>query len=351
MPPKIVVVCGPTASGKTGLGIGLAQALNGEVVSADSMQIYRGMDIGTAKPTPEERAMAVHHMIDVADPGEDYSVGRYVEQAGVCVDDILARGKPPIVVGGTGLYIDSLVLGRQFAPFAGEIRAELTRRMEAEGAEALLAELGKIDPDRAARLHANDEKRIIRALEIFYETGKTISQHDEESKTLPPRYEAATVFLNYEDRADLWARIDQRVDEMVEEGLVAGGGVALINASVALSSMLEEYEGDEKTGIRIVLKGIEEPVRQIALNAGLEGSVIIDKIVTSGKVNFGYDFASEQYVDMFSAGIVDPTKVTRSALQNAASVAAMVLTTESLVTDKKEPAPAAPAAPAMDGMY
>ena len=221
MPPKIVVVCGPTASGKTGLGIGLAQVLNGEVVSADSMQIYRGMDIGTAKPTPEERAMAVHHMIDVADPGEDYSVGRYVEQAGACVDDILARGKTPILVGGTGLYIDSLVLGRQFAPFAGEIRAELTRRMEAEGAEALLAELGKIDPDRAARLHANDEKRIIRALEIFYETGKTISQHDEESKTLPPRYEAATVFLNYEDRADLWARIDQRVDEMVEEGLVA----------------------------------------------------------------------------------------------------------------------------------
>ncbi|MBQ6706679.1 MAG: chaperonin GroEL [Clostridia bacterium] len=137
----------------------------------------------------------------------------------------------------------------------------------------------------------------------------------------------------------------------VEEGLVAGGGVALINASVALASLLEEYEGDEKTGIRIVLKGIEEPVRQIALNAGLEGSVIIDKIVTSGKVNYGYDFASEQYVDMFSAGIVDPTKVTRSALQNAASVAAMVLTTESLVTDKKEPAPAAPAAPAMDGMY
>jgi len=221
MPPKIVVVCGPTASGKTGLGIGLAQALNGEVVSADSMQIYRGMDIGTAKPTPEERAMAVHHMIDVADPGEDYSVGRYVEDAGTCVDDILARGKTPILVGGTGLYIDSLVLGRQFAPFAGEIRAELTRRMEAEGAEALLAELGKIDPDRAARLHANDEKRIIRALEIFYETGKTISQHDEESRTLPPRYEAVTVFLNYEDRADLWTRIDQRVDEMVEEGLVA----------------------------------------------------------------------------------------------------------------------------------
>ncbi len=136
----------------------------------------------------------------------------------------------------------------------------------------------------------------------------------------------------------------------VEEGLVAGGGVALINASAALADLVEQYEGDEETGIKIVLKGIEAPVRQIALNAGLEGSVIIDKIRNSGKVNFGFDFANEQYVDMFAAGIVDPTKVTRSALQNAASVAAMVLTTESLVSDKKEPVAAAPA-PAMDGMY
>ena len=156
MPPKIVVVCGPTASGKTGLGIGLAKTLNGEVVSADSMQIYRGMDVGTAKPTAEERAMAVHHMIDVADPGEDYSVGRYVEQAGACVDDILARGKTPIVVGGTGLYIDSLVLGRQFAPFAGEIRAELTRRMEAEGGEALGVEVLRFEEGEQ---HADDQQR------------------------------------------------------------------------------------------------------------------------------------------------------------------------------------------------
>ena len=139
----------------------------------------------------------------------------------------------------------------------------------------------------------------------------------------------------------------------VEEGLVAGGGVALINAACALDSLIDSADGDVKTGAKIVLKAIEEPVRQIALNAGLEGSVIIDKIRNSGKVNYGFDFAKEEYVDMFAAGIVDPTKVTRSALQNAASVAAMVLTTESLVTDKKEPAAAAPAAPAggMDGMY
>ncbi len=138
----------------------------------------------------------------------------------------------------------------------------------------------------------------------------------------------------------------------VEEGLVAGGGVALINASKVLLPMIETTAGDEETGMRIVLKAIEEPVRQIAINAGLEGSVIIDKIRTADTKNFGYNFATEEYVDMFAAGIVDPTKVTRSALQNAASVAAMVLTTESLVADKKEPLPpAAPAAPGMDGMY
>ena len=138
----------------------------------------------------------------------------------------------------------------------------------------------------------------------------------------------------------------------VEEGLVAGGGVALINASAVLLPMLENAEGDEKTGIKIVLKALEEPVRQIALNSGLEGSVIIDKIRTADALNYGFDFAKEEYVDMFAAGIVDPTKVTRSALQNAASVAAMVLTTESLVADKKEPLPPAPPAGAgMDGMY
>ena len=138
----------------------------------------------------------------------------------------------------------------------------------------------------------------------------------------------------------------------VEEGIVAGGGVAFINASVELQKLLEEKEGDEKTGVKIVFKAIEEPLRQIALNAGLEGSVIIDKISSTNKLGFGFDFAKEEYVDMVAAGIVDPTKVTRYALQNAASVAAMILTTESLVTDKKEPAaPAAPAPGGMDGMY
>ena len=217
---KIVVVCGPTASGKTALGVALAHALNGEVVSADSMQIYRGMDIGTAKPTAEEMQGVPHHMIDVADPGEDYSVARYVEEASACVDRLLAAGKTPILVGGTGLYIDSLILGRRFAPFPGKIRAELTRRLQNEGISSLYETLKTVDPERAARLYQRDEKRIIRALEVYYETGRTLTEHDRESQSLPPRYEAATIFLNYADRADLWQRIDQRVDEMERAGLV-----------------------------------------------------------------------------------------------------------------------------------
>ena len=137
----------------------------------------------------------------------------------------------------------------------------------------------------------------------------------------------------------------------MQEGIVAGGGVALINAIGAVEKLAASVEGDERTGVRIVLKALEEPIRQIAANAGLEGAVIIDKIRRSRKIGYGFNAATEDYCDMISAGIVDPTKVTRSALQNAASVAAMVLTTESLVADIKEPAPAAPANPDMGGMY
>ncbi len=219
MPPKILVICGPTASGKTGLAVELARRHGGEVVSADSMQIYRGMDIGTAKPSPEERRGVPHHMLDVADPWEDYSAARYVAAASACVDDILARGALPIVAGGTGLYIDALLAGLDFAPFTGGHRARLWARVQAEGIEALYAELQKIDPQRAARLHLADEKRILRALEVFYETGETITAHDERTKSLPPRYEALTLALNYADRADLWRRIDRRVDEMMAAGL------------------------------------------------------------------------------------------------------------------------------------
>ena len=222
MPPKILVVSGPTASGKTRLAVELALQHNGKVVSADSMQIYRRMDIGTAKPTQEEMRGVPHHMIDVADPAEDFSVARYVEMAARCVDDILSRGKLPIVAGGTGLYIDSLLSGRTFAQFdtGSPLRAELEDRIRTQGGQALLEELAQVDPDSAARLHPNDEKRIVRALEVYLSTGKTITQHNIETQSIPPRYDALTLTLAFARREDMWARIDRRVDEMMEAGLV-----------------------------------------------------------------------------------------------------------------------------------
>lgn len=221
MKPDILVVCGPTAAGKTALAAELALRLGGEVVSADSMQVYRRMDIGTAKPSAAEMRGVPHHMLDVADPEEPYSVARYVAQATPIVDGILARGKLPIVAGGTGLYIDHLIAGRQFAPFEadGGLRRRLQAQVQAEGLPALRARLEQVDPEAAGRIHPNDEKRTLRALEVFLSTGKTISQHDRESRALPPRYTPLTIALNFRERADLWARIDRRVDQMMERGL------------------------------------------------------------------------------------------------------------------------------------
>ena len=223
MPPKILVICGPTASGKTALAVELARRHHGEVVSADSMQIYRRMDIGTAKPTREEMWGVPHHMLDVADPEEDFSVARYVDMAAKCVDDILSRGKLPILAGGTGLYIDSLLSGRTFAPFQPDspLRGQLEEQLRREGGAAMLARLAQVDPDSAARLHPNDEKRIVRALEVYQSTGKTISQHNLETQAIPPRYDALTLALAFERREDMWSRIDRRVDQMMDQGLVA----------------------------------------------------------------------------------------------------------------------------------
>ena len=221
MPPKILVITGPTASGKTWLAVELAKRYNGEVVSADSMQIYRRMDIGTAKPTPEEMQGVPHHMINVAGPEEDFSVARYVDMAAAAADGILTRGKLPILAGGTGLYIDSLLSGRTFAAFAenSPLRAELEGGYAREGGDLLLRELAQADPEAAARLHPNDGKRIVRALEVFLTTGKTITQHNKDTKAAPPRYSAITLSLDFQRREDMWDRIDRRVDRMMEAGL------------------------------------------------------------------------------------------------------------------------------------
>lgn len=234
--PKLIVICGPTATGKTRLGVALAHRLNGEVVSADSMQVYRDMVIGTARPTPEEMEGIPHHMMGVAGPEENYSVARYVREATACVEDILRRGKQPIVVGGTGLYIDALCQGREFSDFRPSgSRTRLQAQAAQGGLGQLWADLARIDPEAAAKLHPNDEKRIIRALEVWYDTGKTISQHNRETRDLPPRYQAATIALTYADRQDLYRRIDQRVDQMMARGL-ADEVRALLAAGVPQNS-------------------------------------------------------------------------------------------------------------------
>ena len=219
---NLICIAGPTASGKTGLAVKLAKALDGEVVSCDSMQIYRGMTIGTAAPTREEMEGVPHHMIAVADPRENYSVARYAREAGQCVDDILARGKRPIIVGGTGLYLDALLAGREYASgqAGGAVRAQLERRVAQEGIGPLLDELRAVDPESAQRLNPNDQKRIIRALEVYRETGKTITQHNRDSQRVPPRYDAVYLGFAFEDRQDMRDRIDARVEQMAEQGLL-----------------------------------------------------------------------------------------------------------------------------------
>ncbi len=221
MSGKVLVVTGPTATGKTRLGAMLAGALGGEVVSADSMQIYRYMDIGTAKPTAEETLGVPHHLIGTVSPFESYSVSRYVEDAARECDGILAKGAVPVIVGGTGLYIESLISGRDFSSREedGRIRAELEAQYDSLGGEKMLERLAAFDRERAEKLHPNDKKRIVRALEIAY-LGDTISGHDERTKKLPARYEAKFIVLNYAERAELYKKIDTRVDKMMADGLV-----------------------------------------------------------------------------------------------------------------------------------
>ena len=222
VPPKILCIVGPTACGKTTLGVMLAKRLGGEVVSVDSMQIYRGMTIGTAAPTEDEMDGVRHHMVAVAEPEENWSVARFTEEADKCIQDILSRGRLPVLVGGTGLYLDAIIAGRSFAAgtSGGAVRKELEQRLAQGGIAPLMDELRAVDPDSAARLPAADEKRILRALEVYRETGKTITQHNLESQSIPKKYDAVYIGLAFSDRDDMRALIDLRVDRMVEAGLV-----------------------------------------------------------------------------------------------------------------------------------
>ena len=260
----ILCVVGPTASGKTKLSIELAKKYNGEVLSCDSMQIYRGMTIGTAKPTPEEMDGVPHHMIDVADPGEAFSVSRYVELADPMLQDILSRGKTCVIVGGTGLYVDSLIAGRSFAPFpeTGK-RQELEALAADKGIDAVLDILRQHDPDSAARLHPSDQRRIIRAAEVWLETGKTITQHNRETQAVPPKYTPLWLGLDFTDRAELYARIDRRVDLMMAGGLIE-----------EIQSLL--HNGTPPTATALQAIGYKEPMA--ALRGEMTMAEAVDKI-------------------------------------------------------------------------
>ena len=220
--PRVVAVGGPTASGKTALSVALARAFDGEIINADSMQIYKNLDVGTAKPSAQERQGIPHYLLDFLSPETPYSVADFTAAADPLIRDITARGRLPLVVGGTGLYITSLLSGMAFAPEKTDpaIRARLQARADTEGGAALYAELQRIDPDYAAQVHPNNLPRVIRALELFEATGRRMSDQRREARPAEAPYHALCLCLTCRDRAVLYSRIDRRVDEMVENGVL-----------------------------------------------------------------------------------------------------------------------------------
>ena len=219
--PKVVVICGPTASGKTALSIELAKRINGEIISSDSMQIYKDMDIGTAKPTKEEMQGIKHYLVDFVEPNKRYSVADFKKDAEKAIEEILENGKVPIIVGGTGLYVDSLIYGIEYQDikFDEQYRKELENRVEQEGLESLYNEAKKIDPQAMEKISSNDQKRILRVLEIYKATGKNKTEQEAESRKNGVKYDYKVFAINM-DREKLYERINKRVDIMIEQGLI-----------------------------------------------------------------------------------------------------------------------------------
>ena len=255
---NLICIAGPTASGKTALSIALAKELDGEIVSCDSMQVYKRMDIGTAKPTLEEQDGIPHHMLDVAEPWEDFSVSKYCEMASPIVDDILSRGKTAIIVGGTGLYMDSLIKGNDFAPYPATGRREELEKLAAEqGIEAVIEKLREVDPESAERLHPSDQKRIIRAMEVYLETGISITEHNRRTQAIPPKYHPVWFALEDADRQTLYDRIDKRVDIMLQDGLID-----------EIKSLLAEGIPEKATSLQAI--GYKEFVDALAGRSSME---------------------------------------------------------------------------------
>ena len=268
MKTKILAVVGPTASGKSALAIELARRLNGEIICCDSMQIYKQMNIGTAKPDQEELASAKHHLFDFADPLESFSCADYISYAQRTVEDIVSRGKLPIFCGGTGLYLDRFLSGAEFEETAIDtsFRDEMNEFARCYGNEALHEKLREIDSVSANEIHPNNVKRVIRALEIYKTSGRTKSELDRESKSFESKYDAIQIGIKFDDREKLYERINLRVDKMLEMGLLEetkellDGGVFEKNATAAQAIGYKEllsYFGGEKT-----LEGAIEDLKQ-----------------------------------------------------------------------------------------
>lgn len=268
----LIVVAGPTASGKTGLAIEIASYIGGEIVSADSMQIYKYMDIGTAKPTKEERAMAVHHLVDFVEPECEFSVADYTEKAHAVISDIHSRGKIPVMVGGTGLYINSVVNDVTFGEMDTDyaLRKELDALARERGSEYLLDMLSEFDEVSAKRLHPNNLRRIIRAIEFYRLTGKPISEHQEETKLTESRYNPLMLLIDW-DRTALYDRINRRVDIMLSEGLLdevrslmSRGYTQELNAmkGIGYKEIMDYYDG--KMSLEEAIELIKQSSRRYA---------------------------------------------------------------------------------------
>ena len=255
MENRLICICGPTASGKTALSVALAKQLHTEIISADSMQIYRGMDIGTAKPTAAERQSVPHHLLDVCAPGEPFSVARYVELADAAAQDVLSRGMVPIVAGGTGLYMDALI---ECSTFSGDetdlsVRKKYQRMAAELGNEAVHACLAKVDPEGADRLHPNNLKRVIRALEVYEQTGMTIDAFNRLHKRPAPKYAALKIGVCPAERQTLYDRIDRRVDQMLADGLLeetkrlldSGALAGTARQAIGYKELLGYLQGEE----------------------------------------------------------------------------------------------------------
>lgn len=269
--PKVLAVVGPTASGKTSLGVELAKKYDGEVISADSMQIYKGLDIASAKPTVQEMQGIPHHLIDFLDRDVSFSVSDYVKLANEKIQDVLSRGKLPVIVGGTGLYIDSLLENVKFSEGGsdGEYRAELYRLAREKGNEFLYQKLVETDPVSAESIHMNNTVRVVRALEVFHVTGRRFSELKAESRLVESPYDSLIIGLNFHDRQILYDRINRRVDEMVENGLVGEAeslwresGMKTASNAIGYKELIPYFEN--KVTLESCIDSIKQETRRYA---------------------------------------------------------------------------------------